>query len=158
MSEVAAAETHLDEENVDGTAELEVVDSALVSPPLELEGKEAEEKGTEPEPEPDPEPELDSWGISETVAAYTAEEEATQEGGVDDPNSDGPEDNTNTELPPVEGEPLLDRWEELIDEASRLSYYFHDTENVTTWERPLAVAVSHAPVVGTTTTPGPHRA
>ena len=51
---------------------------------------------------------------------------------MDDPNGDGPEDNANTELPLVEGQPLLDGWEELIDEASRLPFYFHDTKNVTT--------------------------
>ena len=59
---VAAAATHLDRGNGDATAELKVpVDSAPVAPPLELERKEAEEKGTEPE--------LDPGGISETVAA-----------------------------------------------------------------------------------------
>ena len=62
---------------------------------------------------------------------------------MDDPNGDRPEDNVNTELPPVEGQPLLDRWEELIDEASSLPFYFNDTKNVMTWERPVAVAVSH---------------
>ena len=72
----AAAATHLDEGNVDATAELEVVDSALVSPPLELEGKEDEEKGTEPE--------LDPGGISETVAAYNAEEEVDPDGDTED--------------------------------------------------------------------------
>ena len=69
--------------------------------------------------------------------------EAAQEGGVDEPNGDRPEDNANTELPPVEGQTLLDGWEELIDEAFRLPFYFDDTKTVTTWERPVVVAVSH---------------
>ena len=62
---------------------------------------------------------------------------------MDDPNGDGPEYNANTKLPPVEGQPLLDGWEELIDDPSGLSYYFNDTKDETTWERPVAVAVFH---------------
>ena len=102
VSEVVAAANHLDKGNEDATAKLEVVNSALVSPPLELEGKEAEEKGTEPDPEPDPEPELDPGGISETVAAYNAEEEVDPDGDTED-------------AAPVEVQPFPSGWEELID-------------------------------------------
>ena len=44
----------------------------------------------------------------------------------------------------VEAQPLLDGWEELIDEANWLSYYFNDTTNEMTWERPIVVAVAAA--------------
>ena len=74
----AAAAFHLHGGNVDATSKPEVpVSSAPMSPPLELEGKEADEKGTALEPEPDFVP----GGISETVAAENAEEEV-------DPGSD----------------------------------------------------------------------
>ena len=90
VSAVAAAATHLDGGNVDATAELEVcVDYDPVSPPLELEGKEAEEKGIEPE--------LDPGGISETVAAYNSEEEVDHDGDTED-------------AAPVEGPPLPSGW------------------------------------------------
>ena len=61
---------------------------------------------------------------------------------MDDPNGDGPKDNANTKLPPVEGQPLLDGWVDLIDESYGLSYYFNDNKNELTWERPVAVTVS----------------
>ena len=110
--------------NVDSTAKLEVVDSAAVSSPLELEGKEVEDKGTEP----DPERELDPGGISDMVAAYNAEEEMDPDGDTED-------------AAPVEGPPLPSGWEELIDEGSGMPYYFNWSTNKTTWDR-LVVASS----------------
>ena len=42
------------------------------------------------------------------------------------------------------GQPLLDGWEELIDEAYGLLYYFNDTTNETTWESSVVLEVSAA--------------
>ena len=101
----AAAATHLDRGNGDATAELEVpINSAPVSPSLKLEGKEAEEKGTEPE--------LDHGGVSETVAAYNAGEEVDHGSDTED-------------AAPIEVPPLPRGWEELIDEVSGMTYYLN---------------------------------
>ena len=47
----------------------------------------------------------------------------------------------------VEGPPLLDGWKELIDEASGPSYYFNNTTDKRTWERPTVAAVAAATAV-----------
>ena len=52
-----------------------------------------------------------------------------------------------THIISVDEQPLLDGWEELIDEASRSSYYFDDTTNKISFERHIVAAVSAAAAV-----------
>ena len=71
---------HLHRGNVNATTKPEVpVSYAPMSPPLELEGKEGEDKGTALEPEP----EFVPGGISKTVATKNAEEEVDSDGDME---------------------------------------------------------------------------